>query len=99
MNNWSFWILPFAALMLVSTLFLWKVVVRTFGWTFYAPLSTDYAPPSTTFFIFAIHMLGISSIMGAINIIAHHSQPACAWYDHDENAAVCMDLVDYGLIC
>ncbi|WP_330924530.1 cytochrome c oxidase subunit I [Candidatus Sororendozoicomonas aggregata] len=69
MNNWSFWILPFAALMLISTLFM-EGGGPNFGWTFYAPLSTDYAPPSTTFFIFAIHMLGISSIMGAINIIA-----------------------------
>ena len=36
----------------------------------YAPLSTTYAPPSTDFMIFAIHMMGISSIMGSINIIA-----------------------------
>ena len=69
MNNWSFWILPFAAMMLVSTLFM-EGGGPNFGWTFYAPLSTQYSPPSTTFFIFAIHMLGISSIMGAINIIA-----------------------------
>ncbi len=69
MNNWSFWILPFAALMLVSTLFM-EGGGPNFGWTFYAPLSTHYSPPSTTFFIFAVHMLGISSIMGAINIIA-----------------------------
>ena len=69
MNNLSFWILPFAALLLVSTLFM-EGGGPNFGWTFYAPLSTDYAPPSTTFFIFAIHLLGISSIMGAINIIA-----------------------------
>ena len=68
MNNLSFWILPFAAVMLVSTLFM-QGGGPNFGWTFYAPLSTKYAPPSTTFFIFAIHMLGISSIMGAINII------------------------------
>ena len=69
MNNLSFWILPFAAVMLVSTLFM-EGGGPNFGWTFYAPLSTDYAPPSTTFFIFAIHLLGMSSIMGAINIIA-----------------------------
>ena len=69
MNNLSFWILPFAALMLISTLFM-EGGGPNFGWTFYAPLSTDYAPPSTTFFIFAIHLLGMSSIMGAINIIA-----------------------------
>jgi cytochrome c oxidase subunit 1 len=41
-----------------------------FGWTFYAPLSTTFAPDSTDFFIFAVHLLGFSSIMGAINIIA-----------------------------
>ncbi|WP_206201770.1 cbb3-type cytochrome c oxidase subunit I, partial [Pseudomonas viridiflava] len=29
-----------------------------------------YAPESVTFFIFAIHMMGISSIMGAINVVA-----------------------------
>ena len=40
------------------------------GWTFYAPLSTTYAGPSVTYFIFAIHVLGLSSIMGSINIIA-----------------------------
>jgi cytochrome c oxidase subunit 1 len=69
MNNWSFWILPFAATMLVSTLFM-EGGGPAFGWTFYAPLSTTFAPASTDFFIFAVHMLGFSSIMGAINIIA-----------------------------
>ena len=69
MNNWSFWILPPAFLMLASTLFM-EGGAPAFGWTFYAPLSTTYAPPSVTFFIFAIHILGVSSIMGSINIIA-----------------------------
>lgn len=69
MNNWSFWILPFAATMLVSTLFM-EGGGPAFGWTFYAPLSTTFAPASTDFFIFAVHLLGFSSIMGAINIIA-----------------------------
>jgi cytochrome c oxidase subunit 1 len=69
MNNWSFWILPFAFAMMVATLFM-DGGGPNFGWTFYAPLSTTYAPPSVTFFIFAIHIMGASSIMGAINIIA-----------------------------
>ena len=69
MNNWSFWILPFAFFLLVSTLFM-EGGAPNFGWTFYAPLSTTYAPPSVTFFIFAVHIMGASSIMGAINIIA-----------------------------
>ncbi|MCG8427441.1 MAG: cytochrome c oxidase subunit I [Chromatiales bacterium] len=69
LNNWSFWILPFAFIILLSTLFM-EGGAPDFGWTFYAPLSTTYAPQSVTYFIFAVHMLGISSIMGAINIIA-----------------------------
>ncbi|MHA7878711.1 MAG: cytochrome c oxidase subunit I [Saccharospirillum sp.] len=69
MNNLSFWILPFAFALLVSTLFM-EGGGPNFGWTFYAPLSTTYAPPSTTYFIFAIHIMGASSIMGAINIVA-----------------------------
>jgi len=69
MNNWSFWILPFAFLMMTSTLFM-DAGAPNFGWTFYAPLSTTYAPSTVTFFIFAVHIMGASSIMGAINIIA-----------------------------
>jgi len=69
MNNWSFWILPFAFTMLASTT-LMESGAPAFGWTFYAPLSTTFAPDSTDFFIFAVHLMGISSVMGAINIIA-----------------------------
>ncbi len=69
MNNWSFWIMPFAFALLISTLFM-EGGGPNFGWTFYAPLSTQYGPPSTTFFILAVHMMGVSSIMGAINVIA-----------------------------
>lgn len=69
MNNWSFWILPFAFILLTST-FLMEGGAPNFGWTFYAPLSTTYAPPTVAFFVFAIHIMGVSSIMGAINIIA-----------------------------
>jgi len=67
MNNWSFWILPFAGVMLVSTLFM-EGGGPAGGWTMYPPLvlQTGNAFP---FLIFSIHLLGISSIMGAINII------------------------------
>jgi len=69
LNNWSFWLLPFAALILVSTLFT-SGSAPDFGWTLYAPLSTTYGPKSTDFLIVAIHMMGLSSIMASINIIA-----------------------------
>ena len=64
MNNLSFWILPFAFFILLSSLFM-EGGAPNFGWTFYAPLSTEYAPPSTTFFIFSVHIMGASSIMRA----------------------------------
>ncbi len=68
MNNWSFWILPFAFAMLLSTLFM-PSGGPAGGWTLYPPLSLQTGN-SFAFVIFAIHMMGISSIMGAINIIA-----------------------------
>jgi len=68
MNNWSFWILPFAFLMLLSTLFMPSGAPAS-GWTLYPPLSLQ-GGNSFAFVIFAIHLMGISSIMGAINIIA-----------------------------
>ncbi|MCG6657031.1 cytochrome c oxidase subunit I [Halomonas campisalis] len=69
LNNFSFWLLPVAFILLLSTLFM-PGGGPNFGWTFYAPLSTTYAPPSTTIFILSLHIAGISSILGAINIIA-----------------------------
>jgi cytochrome c oxidase subunit 1 len=68
MNNWSFWILPFSFFILLSTLFM-EGGGPAAGWTFYAPLSTTYSNDSTAFFVFAVHLLGISSIMGAMNVI------------------------------
>jgi cytochrome c oxidase subunit 1 len=67
MNNWSFWILPFAFTMLLSTLIM-PGGGPAGGWTMYPPLiqQTGIALP---FLIFAVHMMGISSIMGAINIV------------------------------
>ena len=68
MNNMSFWILPFAFSMLLSTLFMYGGAPAG-GWTLYPPLSlqTGNAFP---FLIFAIHFMGLSSIMGAINVVA-----------------------------
>ena len=68
MNNFSFWLLPMAFGLLVSTLFM-EGGGPNFGWTFYAPLSTKYGPDSTDLFILSVHMMGISSIMGAINVV------------------------------
>ncbi len=68
MNNWSFWIMPFAFMLLLSTLFM-EGGGPAGGWTLYPPLSLQ-GGNNVAFVIFAVHMMGISSIMGAINIIA-----------------------------
>jgi len=67
MNNFSFWLLPVGALLLVSSYFV-PGGANAAGWTMYAPLSVQMGP-GMDLAIFAIHILGASSIMGAINII------------------------------
>ena len=67
MNNFSFWLLPPAALMLIAS-FLSAGGATAAGWTMYPPLSLQMGV-GMDLAIFAIHLMGISSIMGAINII------------------------------
>ena len=67
MNNFSFWLLPPAALLLVVSYFVPGGATAA-GWTLYAPLSTQMGP-GMDLAIFAVHILGASSIMGSINII------------------------------
>ncbi|MCL7750135.1 cytochrome c oxidase subunit I [Guyparkeria hydrothermalis] len=67
-NNWAFWMLPPAAIMLWIGFFMPQGAPGG-GWTLYAPLSSTYAPPSIDWVIMAIHIMGISSILGALNII------------------------------
>ncbi len=68
MNNWSFWILPFAFFLLISEIFMPGGGPQG-GWTMYPPLALE-GGYNVAFMIFSIHLMGISSIMGAINIIA-----------------------------
>ncbi|MFT5445418.1 MAG: cytochrome c oxidase subunit 1 [Gammaproteobacteria bacterium] len=67
MNNWSFWILPFAFAMLLAGFFQ-PGGAPAGGWTMYPPLVLQTGD-SFPFLIFAVHLMGISSVMGAINII------------------------------
>ena len=55
LNLFSFWLLPFAFSLLIASVvmsILGMGPAPNFGWTFYAPLSTKFGPPSTDFFIF-----------------------------------------------
>lgn len=67
LNNLSFWILPFAGVLLLSTL-LMEGGAPASGWTLYPPLvlQTGNGFP---FAMFSVHLLGISSILASINII------------------------------
>jgi len=67
MNNWSFWILPVAFTLLLSTLLV-PGGAPAAGWTMYPPL-VQQTGDAFPFMVFSIHLMGASSIMGAINII------------------------------
>lgn len=71
LNNLSFWLLPAGATLLVLS-----IIVPFFGggqpvntgWTLYPPLSVQ-AGMGMDLLIFTLHVLGISSILAAINIV------------------------------
>ena len=67
LNNWSFWLLPAAGILLIATFFVPGGAIAG-GWTMYPPLYIQ-GGIAYDITILAIHILGISSIMGAINII------------------------------
>ncbi|MFI4924070.1 MAG: cbb3-type cytochrome c oxidase subunit I, partial [Vicinamibacteria bacterium] len=67
MNNWSFWLLPPAGIMLITSLFV-PGGATSAGWTMYPPLTIQNGM-GMDLTIFAVHIMGASSIMGSINII------------------------------
>lgn len=67
LNNWSFWLLPVAAVFLVGSFFL-PGGAPAGGWTMYPPLFIQ-GGMSYDLTIFAVHIMGASSIIGSINII------------------------------
>ncbi|MEW6454705.1 MAG: cytochrome c oxidase subunit I [Pseudomonadota bacterium] len=73
MNNISFWLLPAAFALLLTSAFVEGEPGAPgvgAGWTIYAPLSTSGHPgPAVDFAILSLHIAGASSIMGAINFI------------------------------
>lgn len=69
LNNISFWLLPPALRMLVTSSLV-EAGAGT-GWTVYPPLSSveAHSGPSVDRAIFSLHLAGASSILGAINFI------------------------------
>ena len=69
LNNISFWLLPPSL-----ALFLFASIIENgagTGWTLYPPLSgmQSHSGPSVDLAIFALHLSGISSLLGAMNFI------------------------------
>lgn len=68
LNNISFWLLPFSLILLLNGLLAGGTGV---GWTLSVPLTdTPYSlGPSVDYSILALHVAGLSSLLGSINII------------------------------
>ncbi len=69
LNNISFWLLPPALMMLLSSALVESGAGT--GWTVYPPLSSvqAHSGPSVDLAIFSLHLAGASSILGAVNFI------------------------------
>src|SRR5207253_11086662 len=67
MNDRSVWLLPFAAVLLHASVIV-PGGAASAGWTLYPPLSVQTGM-GMDLTIFAVHIMGASSIMGSINII------------------------------
>ena len=89
LNNISFWLIVPAFLLLILSPFAGGAGT---GWTVYPPLSSAIGHPdaSVDMVIFALHLAGASSLLGAINIITTifnmrapgmtmHKMPLFAW--------------------
>ena len=72
-NNIAFWMLVPSFLLLIASLFVEGAPGSNgagTGWTMYPPLSTSGHPgPAVDLAIFALHLSGASSLLGAINLI------------------------------
>lgn len=69
LNNVSFWILPPAIILIMSSVFVEQGMGT--GWTMYVPLAgvQAHSGGSVDLAIFSLHLSGISSMLGAMNII------------------------------
>ena len=69
LNNVSFWVLPPAIILFLASVFVEQGMGT--GWTMYVPLAgvQAHSGGSVDLAIFALHLSGISSMLGAMNII------------------------------
>jgi cytochrome c oxidase subunit I len=68
LNALSYWLLPVAGIMMMSSFLVPTSGAFNTGWTAYAPLST-HAPLGQQFFTLGVQFAGTSSIMTALNFL------------------------------
>lgn len=66
MNALSFWLYLCSGIVLMSSMFFG---MPDSGWTSYPPYSIQSSGPGIDIWVMAVHLIGISSIIGAINFI------------------------------
>ena len=95
MNNFRF-----VAAVCVPTISVYFIygAVRQLWLTFYAPLFTTSRASVGHVFIFAIHIMGASSIMGSVNIIATVLNMRAPGMTLMKMPMFCWTLVDYGIL-
>ena len=67
------------------------------GWTLLSAVMSLQGGNNVAFVIFAIHLMGVSSIMGAINIIATILNMRAPQMNAAAHAPIRVDLVDHRL--
>jgi cytochrome c oxidase subunit 1 len=69
LNNISFWLLPPAIVLILSSVFVEQGMGS--GWTMYMPLTgiQSHSGGSVDLAVFSLHLSGVSSLLGGINII------------------------------
>lgn len=68
LNNISFWLNPPAFLLLMQSMFLEQGA--GIGWTAYPPLSIQHSGVAVDLAVLSLHLNGLSSLLGAINLLA-----------------------------
>ena len=68
LNALSYWLFLFAGIVLYASFFATGGAAQT-GWTLYPPLSEQYAGIGVDLAILSLHILTVSSLVGAINFI------------------------------
>ena len=84
LNSIAFWLLPPAALLIISGFFLPQLAPSQTSWTMYTPLSVQQPEPSVDLMLLGLHMSGISTTLGGINfIVTIFSERNLGWENLD----------------